>query len=143
MSPGHYEGQPSTANRSLRRLSPGPPNNPGTVRGNGQPATNLMSLFQTPPPFAAAGPRNTPDLHEAVQKTILKHQQQSLPCDVSRPPPGARVAQPSRTAVQARQLGESAALASQPAGQVETVRGATALRTHNKKIIVPTDDSSC
>ena len=101
-----------------------------------------MSLFQNPPPSAAAGHRNTPDLHDAVQKTILKHQRQGLPCDVSQPPPGARVAQPSRTAVQARQCGESAALASQPAGQVDTVRS-TAVRTHSKKVIVPSEDSSC
>ena len=50
--------------------------------------------------------------------------------------------QPSKTAVQARQAGESGGLASQPAEQVETVRGATAVRAH-KKIIVPTDSSSC
>ena len=102
-----------------------------------------MSLFQTPPPLAAAGPRNTPDLHEAVQKTIVKHQQQRLPCDISRPPPGARVAQPSKTAVQAGQLGQSAALESHPAGQVETARGAAALKTNTRKIFLPTDDSSC
>lgn len=143
LSPDHYESHPSNSDRSVRRLSPGPPNNPRSVRGSGQQATNLMSLFQNPPPSAAAGHRNTPDLHDAVQKTILKHQQQSLPCDVSQPPPGARVAQPSRTAVQARQFGESAALASQPAGQVDTVRGSTAVRTHSKKVIVPSEDSSC
>ena len=144
LSPVHSESQSSTGHRNVRRLSPALANDHGSGRGSGQGATGFIDLFQKPPPSAAAaGPRSTPDLHEAVQKTIWKHtQQQSLPCDVSRPPPFPRVVQPSRTAVQARQAGESGGLASQPAGQVEIVRGTTAVKAH-KKVIVPTDSSSC
>ena len=101
---------------------------------------NVMAMFHAPP--ATVNPRGTPELHSAVEQTILKHNQlHRLPCDVSKPPPAMY-----STAVQTGQHGSSADQTTQldsSAGQTGSLMGATALQTHERRIILPTDDSSC
>ena len=115
-----------------------------SIHPHGQPSTgraDIMGMF-APPASRTVNHRGTPELHSVVEQTIRKHNQlQRLPCDVSKPPPAMY-----STAVQAGQPGGSAEQTGQPvssAGQAGNLMGDTVLQTKGRRMILPTDDSSC